>query len=233
MKERPILFSAPMVRAILGGRKTQTRRAVKPQPASNGMGDRGVEHIGGEWFRIWSDPLGQSTDIHCKLGQAGSRLRVKEAAWMWCEKRPNGTTKTGRPKWHYVPLQSAPVIYVADHPKKPETDIVSPVTKNTWGWRFKVGRFLPKWASRITLEITGVRVERLNDISEEDAMVEGLSTDILDPYPRGNFIAAGNFIKNYGLHKDAYRDLWESINGPGLWAANPWVWVITFRRIRP
>lgn len=188
LKERPILFSAAMVRALLAGTKTQTRRIAKGDPF------------------FYNPPRGP-------YGQPGDRLRVKESAWMWCERRPNGNTKTGRQKWLYVPMRGAPIHYAADHSKKPGIDVVSPETGNQWGWRLKIGRFLPAWASRITLEITGVRVERLQDISREDAAAEGWNpaVDVCSPLIW-------------------YAALWESINGPGSWALNPWVWVIEFRR---
>jgi hypothetical protein len=159
-------------------------------------------------------------------------LRVKESAWMWCEKRPNGKTKTGRDKWHFVPLDSAPIYYAADHPKKPPGIVFSPYTGNEWGWRLKIGRFLPAWASRITLKITGISVERLHDCSEQDAMAEGCETDIGEG--AGLFWFDGLGVnketgRQYAYDaKEAYSWLWESINGSGSWDANPLVWVIEF-----
>ena len=213
-----------MVKAILAGTKTQTRRVVKPQPPEwvkvwNGC--NGLEHF---FFDREEDDEGgkhwpsYEQGLRCPYGQPGDRLRVKEAAWMWCERRPNGKTPTGRDKWLYVPLRSAPVIYAADHPAKPGTSVVSPDTGNQWGWRLKIGRFLPAWASRITLEVTGVRVERLQDISEADAKAEGCVV-----WPECKEPAAINL----------YRALWDQINGPGSWDANPWVWVVEFKRIKP
>ena len=216
MKERPILFSAPMVRALLDGSKTQTRRVVK--------------RLALEWL----PPLGGFNSEFVALpgnglspyGFAGDRLRVKEAAWMWCERVPDGKTATGRDKWRYVPMREAPVHYAADNPKMPMLDVVSPSTGNKWGWRLKIGRFLPAWASRITLEINAVRVERLQDIGEVDARAEGARNldvasgrETLDPYSR-----QGSCVAHY-------KHIWQEINGPGSWDANPWVWCISFRRI--
>lgn len=158
-------------------------------------------------------------NIVSPYGQPGDRLIVKEHVWMWCEKRPNGVTKKGRPKFHYVPMRGALVFYCADYAEKPNGTIVSPRTGNEWGWRKKLGRFMPRWASRITLEVTAVRVERLQDISEEDAKAEGVQ-----PSYSPNFSQSAT---------GAYSVLWESINGAGSWAENPWVWVIEFRRIAP
>ena len=223
MKERPILMSAPMVRAILAGTKTQTRRVVKPQPANLRIGGACSYDEHGQW--VWLD--GRDGSIvsrvgRCPYGIPGDRLRVKEAAWMWCERRPNGKTPAGRDKWLYVPMREAGLFYAADHPQRPAISVVSPDTGNQWGWRLKIGRFLPAWASRILLEVTDVRVERLQDISEADAVAEGCQ-------PRQPLTASGIVIP--GQWRLGYRDLWGQINGPGSWDANPWVWCVSFKRI--
>lgn len=233
MNERPILFSAPMARALLAGTKTQTRRIVKPQPPS---GATSVIRPFADERRQWAadDPhdieqgrllLGEVS--RCPYGQPGDRLRVKEAAWMWCERRPNGKTKTGRQKWLYVPMREAGIFYVANHPKKPAVGVVSPDTGNQWGWRLKIGRFLPSWASRITLEVTDVRVERAQDISESDAMAEGIVA-VVDGYglPDGSHFHAAD-------PRISYWSLLDAINGPGFVESNPWVWAVSFKRITP
>jgi hypothetical protein len=98
------------------------------------------------------------------------------------------------------------------------------------GWKWKPSIHMPRWASRITLEITEVRVERLQDISEEDAVAEGVEAWIKTREPQ--FMQCrGIFCEDY--HRKQYADLWESINGRGSWAANPYVWAVTFKRIRP
>jgi hypothetical protein len=243
MKDRPILFSGPMVRALLAGTKTQTRRILKV-PHENPLG---------KWEVLpWGGPNGGRTRdgktvpyqnvightrtgeiIACPYGQPGDRLRVKEAAWMWCERRPNGHTKTGRQKWLYVPMRSAGIWYAADHRTKPNISVVSPDTGNEWGWRLKIGRFLPAWASRITLEITAVRVERLQDISPADCEAEGvqrlpLQENAQNPWYTAD-VSAGPVLHSRSTI-GAYHKLWEQINGPGSWDANPWVWVVEFRR---
>jgi hypothetical protein len=216
-----------MVRALLDGSKTQTRRIVKKAHDNVAKDTAWAVCPAAEsgWIAWFGE---QRTDIAtftkkayahgfpCPYGQPGDRLRVKENAWMWCEIKQDGLTKTGKIKIRYEPMRKAPIHYHADHPHKPLTTIVSPDGK--WGWRMKVGRFLPSWASRITLEIVNVRVERLQDISADDAKAEGV-------YPtKTGLYAAGQFI-------DEYRLLWESINGSGSWDANPWVWVIEFKRV--
>ena len=164
MKEIPILFSSPMVRAILDGRKSQTRRVVK--------------------------------SLHlCPYGEKGSILWVRET---------------------FVALSKDNILYRADD-RYP--DSITPL-------KWKPSIFMPRWASRITLEITGVRVERLQDISEEDALTEGCE----------NYLCGGYDFSYHGYEcKPAvanYRRLWDSINGKKYpWKSNPLVWVISFRRI--
>ena len=224
MKERPILFSALMVKALLADQKTQTRRVAK----FTGSGH--LKEPGGP--RRWH-PDDPDAVLACPYGQPGDRLRVKEHAWMFCEKQPNGKTPTGRPKFKYVPLRAAQVWYCADHPEKPGIDVVHPETGNTWGWRKKLGRFLPSWASRLTLELTAVRVERLNDISEEDARAEGVerisgSDRFFHSYfPRPE----KNGLRCCSSARESYQGLWESLNGSGSWAKNPRVWAITFKKL--
>lgn len=201
MKARPIPFSALMVRALLQGHKTQTRRVAK-----------NVRNVSDSLFE--SD-LPLALISNCPYGQVGTQLYVKEAAWMWCEREPDGISERGNPQWHYVPMTDAPVFFQADHPQKPERSIDSPNTGNKWDWRLKIGRFLPCWASRLTLEITDVRLERLQDISEADAIAEGVP-----PLPAGKSA------------RDWYRSAWEKLHGNGAWQQNPWVWVIEFERIK-
>lgn len=224
MKERPILFSGQMVRAIIDGRKTQTRRALKKQISG--------KLAGPNFDGMWSDTTRHVVRYFpCPYGEPGTVLLVKESAWMWCERRPNGTTPTGRPKWHYVPMREAPIFYAADHPKRPETSVVSPDTGNVWGWRLKIGRFLPAWAVRIRLTSTGVRVERLQDISILDSHAEGVGGTYGETGIRLGFSGENHEWDNKTAIEQ-YAWLWESINGPGSWDANPWVWVVEFRRIQ-
>jgi len=185
MKERPILFSGPMVRAILEGRKTQTRRVVKPQP---GCDPRDDEHL----------DMGR-----CPYGQPGDRLWVREA-WHTDER----DLEYARAK-HEDAMSDSPIYYRAD----PENDNA--------GCTWRPSIHMPRWASRITLEITRVRVERLQEISEKDAIAEGADPYLHPVHPGREGLR----------HVDGFRSLWESINGPGSWDANPWVWVIEFKRV--
>lgn len=211
MKERPILFSAPMVRALLDDRKTQTRRVVKaeiPDDADevffwSGEAYRqaGLKKVAktGLWARRNAGPKTWLGFIGpCPYGVPGDRLWVREA---WSESDcPGGA------------------MYRADCDPRQDT--------RGFGWRPSI--HMPRWASRILLEITDVRVERLNNISEADARAEGLQfQEGWMPQYRG----ADDLPWRPEFPRDAYLDLWESINGPGSWAANPWVWVVEFKRV--
>ena len=208
MKERPILFSGPMVRAILDGRKTQTRRIMKPQPTYDGFwwSHKGYSCGGEKQFRD-----GLPLFVGCPYGAVGDRLWVRETFAPMQENRPiaNPAIYDNKPAW-----------YRADNDRP------------MWaGKTWKPSIHMPRWASRITLEITGVRVERLNEISESDAVREGC---FLDPSCEQN----GNCGFSNGVTSmchstaiSAFMGLWSYINGPESWAENPFVWVIEFKRI--
>lgn len=199
MRERPILFSAPMVRAILAGTKTQTRRPVKL--AGWKLGEKrpnvNAETLREEWlFRAEVNPA-RFEWRPCPYGQPGDRLWVREAwrAPTSCDELPPRSIS-----------DSEAVRFIADE-----------VIGSDPGFgKGRPGMFMPRWASRITLEITGVRVKRLQDISEADAVAEG--------------VTAGKYHGLDRANARAYSYLWESINGPGSWDANPWVWVVEFQR---
>lgn len=217
-KERPIIFNDEMVRAILDGRKTQTRRIVKLPVIDK---DIGCELYGSELAGSQRDAL-----RHCPHGQPGDRLWVREAFsigedlgkdWEpWMEQGDRFVRTEGGHEIYCVPDDYFP-------PKNtPEKHHCEDTPEH---WR-EFGQippiFMPRWASRITLEITGVRVERLNDISEADAKAEGV---------HGEKEAAEAGLDWYDKPRRAFRFLWQSIYGPGSWDANPWVWVIEFKRV--
>jgi len=190
MRERPILFSSPMVRAILDGRKTQTRRVVTP-PRWAEDGEVTVSSAV-SWPWAWCD--GEVRDVPCPYGAAGDRLWVKET-------------------WAPASGETGGCFYAADEADGPwsETDKVAFLD----GGRWRASRFLPRWASRLTLDVVAVRVERLRDITEGDARAEGV-----DPNYRAGETA-----------RALYAHLWDQINGKRApWASNPYVWVVTFRR---
>lgn len=214
MKERPILFSGPMVRALLAGTKMQTRRALKPQPSANTK----------RFFNTLPlDRAGFSIDgpITCPYGQLGDRLWVRETFQpLFADGMQHGDEGID---W------GTGAGYAVRYPATDEivewVDGDDEVTS-----RCKPSIHMPRWASRLTLEITAVRVERLQDISRADAIAEGL-----DFVPDG---AAAHGIKGLATSwsndpRKSYRALWESLNGDDSWDANPFVWVIEFTRVMP
>lgn len=202
MKERPILFSGDMVRALMDGRKTQTRRVVK-LPRKDGVGDNRY---------VFTDSEGKDRFIDCPYGEPGDRLWVRETwADVDYESREDGMVCT-----------RTATIYRADGVGLGEFG------PDEIKWRPSI--FMPRLASRITLEITGVRVQRLQDISEEDAIAEGIHYDeAMKGYQVGDGMSG---IFYHGRNpRISYRDLWDSINGELSWELNPWVWVVEFRRV--
>lgn len=225
MKERPILFSADMVLAILAGRKTQTRRPVKPQPYTipwrdaYGNADEALFWRYDESREDWPYPR------FCPYGQPGDRLWVRETFQEFFDDeimplRPRGPRgRLGSPS---TPGRLSYVFYRADGPMP----VQSPLGRANW----RPSIHMPRWASRITLEITDVRVERVQDITEADAMAEGC------PGEKG--FVWGQEVE-IQAPQEQYHHLWDSIYYPGIykkptpfrWDANPWVWVIEFRRV--
>lgn len=229
VRERPILFSAPMVRALLGGTKTQTRRAVK-LPHMNPLGEWeqmswGGPH-GGRTRDGYTVPLQQAIGhsrtgeiLGCPYGQPGDRLWVRET-------------------WSHAGFTGArgEISAVPDQLQHPNFCHYSAEWLHSQ-IRWTPGIHMPRWASRILLEITDVRVERLQDISEADAIAEGI-----DRSPSMGKPCAFQWC-DYRIPQDAaewfnspihsYETLWDQINGAGAWAANSWVWAVSIRRVPP
>lgn len=204
MIARPILFSAAMVRALLSGAKTQTRRALKKQPLDilPMEGDK----AGREWIILdQREPEPKGKVIHCRFGVPGDFLWVRET---------HAIVGNVDPGW---------VLYRANgyesECRRHRFDSPPPESEITW----KPSIHMPRWASRLTLRITNVRVERLNDISEADARAEGVSFGNITDQTTGE-------IDRDAI--EAYEKLWESINGPRSWARNDWVWCLSFEVIR-
>jgi hypothetical protein len=230
VKSRPILFSGPMVRAILEGRKTATRRVVKPQPEHGVMP---CHYSPTGWAYMAAGQEGCTCrPIPCKQGTIGDRLWVRET-WKYAD-----WTEDGEPFIGYAADGA-----VSEWPPTPSPGwedrvydewaaLSSPENRAIDGksadrkWRPSI--FMPAWASRITLEITGVKVEWLQDITDDDAIAEGMDgryscTDPTRKADKHNVPASVQFAC-----------LWNEINGPKYpWKSNPWVWCISFRRITP
>lgn len=203
MKERGIIMSAPMVRAILEDRKTQTRRIVKFDPLDP-----------------FDNPNCQENLARCPYGVAGDRLWVRETHYLWGRWIKNGKTKTGKQAWRFKRSGRA-VIF--DHNDTDEFSKGRETRHN--GWVKRPSIHMPRWASRITLEITKVRVERLQDISDEDAIAEGIGKD------DGAWRSYSRALARCVSPITSYRTLWDSLHGKGAWERNPWVWVLELRKL--
>lgn len=203
MKKYPVLFNAQMVRAILDGIKTQTRRIVNPQPQM--VADHATQPWVGppEVLMKLLDDVGRS----CPYGQPDDLLWVRETF------RPVDDRKNGGEFWYDY---RATPRFEYSAPAEWENDQSDPAALK---WRPSI--HMPRAVSRILLEIVSIRVERLRDISEADAKAEGTTASII-----GSDL---DHIK----YRAGYQTLWESINGPGSWDVNPFVWVIEFRRMEP
>ena len=197
MNEKSILFSGPMIRALLAGTKTQTRRIIKPQPDRPGASLQTTIRGANPATPITALPAGKSP-----YGLANDRLWVKESF-----SGPNIRETLPPRLWQ----PEDPIWYWADG--KPPS--------GAWT-RPRSSLFMPRWASRILLQVIDVRSERLQDCSPSDAMAEGLLRTA------EGFRGAPD-LPPFASPLDAYRSLWERINGVDSWAANPWVWVVRFR----
>lgn len=239
MKERGMIFNAEMVRAIIDGRKTQTRRIVKGVPGSHNfhgwvMSSTCAKDEGKACWAVGKSPLlNQPIRMHCPFGDVGDRIWVRETC-------------------RAVELESGLDVVSYDAGGQEIPIKAHPLDAGLWVdlYRYRGGEgktvpsiHMPRWASRITLEITGVRVERLNDISHEDAGREGIHTEVWDQtVVARNYAAEDEFFQFWSesmphyvemneLFRVSFHSLWQSIYGEESWQANPWVWVIEFKRI--
>jgi len=210
-QEHPIIFSEWSINRILAGEKTQTRRTVKPQPAS---GVNSIRHVKGRFWQAnemgseWDPTLWQEK---CPYGQSGDALWVREAFRLphtYDEMSPSEYVDEGQP--HIVRFEAEEGDYNA-------------VPKDGWG-RKRPSIHMPRELCRLRLRVEDVRVERVQDISSEDARAEGVTGKDADEHDSQEH-SPGE------IYRLALRDLWYSIHGSSAWDGNPWVWVIEFSRI--
>jgi len=239
MKERPVSFDGGMVRAILAGRKTQARSVIKPQPPATCLYERNGEVYIGMILRdqpsVWGDKSywrygaewGARPDMTqpfptCPYGSPGDRLWVREtwgAVWPDIDRE--------------YALEECKIEYRADLPPD-RTDYpggwpADEARGNPDAPKWRPSIHMPRWASRITLEVTGVRIERMQDISKHDAIAEGIQWS--EAFPEG-YVHPGS-RRGFGSAQQAFRSLWDSINAKRgySWDSNPWVWVVEFEVI--
>lgn len=213
MKEHPILFTSAMVKAILAGKKTQTRRIVKPQPGNDLHGHLcwGPPREPMQW---WVTDPQKDIAPHCPYGKPGDKLWVRET-------------------WGVASIYDS----VKPRDLKPNHMKVN-FDGQLEGVKKRPSIFMPRWASRIQLEIVSVRVQRLNDISANDAEAEGIvETEFWTPRELESRPFEEKWWDDYHFWENypqlAYSRLWESINGKGSWELNPWVWVVEFKKVNP
>lgn len=248
MADLPILFSAPMVRALIAGTKTQTRRIIKPQPFESGYFDGEIEvtviPANDQWpkaFRFNASAVGGDAvlgEIYEPRISAGDRLYVREA-WRvskFLDGHSPANSHKGKP---ILKPQSMTVFFDAGGSIANQKE-VGDWKPDTWpqgGFPDWVGKtrqamHLPRWGSRITLLVDDVKIERLQDISEEDAIAEGIEWNPrLDPVGQCKWRHYGKDTTGIYPPSASYGTLWDSINGAGSWDADPWVVAYTFRRV--
>lgn len=224
MTDRPIIFSAPMVRALLDGRKTQTRRALKPQPTEQPAANCHPAHkprhpapyldaYCGE-PRTYQNPRGQGRDWHWwqvddRCGPVACRVPYAPGDRLWVRETFIGPYAYEVNEYPPRDWGNKPIWFPADGP-------VPEKHAGQFWHRARPSIHMPRWASRLTLTVTDVRVQRLQDISEADAIAEGGDPVQARMYPE------------LGTCRHWFQDLWNSLHGPGAWDANPWVVALTF-----
>jgi len=236
---RPVLFNGAMVRAILAGAKTQTRRLVKPQPqegadprwtwcvSSTNRSDVGAFHCGviapdGNSFTDRGRE--RQTAYRCPLGAPGDDLWVRESAYI-------------APP-HFGDRNATDLIDDKGRPRvvgyAASTDADAVRCAHYYGVKLTPSIHMPRWASRLTLRVTSVRVERLHAITEDDARCEGIRGYTRGGTPRyapgGRGGSEWPWEECQPTAREAFAKLWRGINGAESWEANPWVWVVSFER---
>lgn len=246
MKERPILFQGSMVRALLDGMKTQTRRVCKNEVYGNGF------HFDGHHILCHNDYLPPSALLmdyrkggfelttsnvegwgeSCPHGLVGDRLWVREA-WRVTSKLNSLPPRDIPPRKCTVFFDAGGSIANQTNGQWDEDRTYSAEDAGDWVGKYRPPMFMPRWASRLTLEITAVRVERLQEISEADAQAEGAAPHVWDASHGAAELIDWPSKDDRNPYRNGYALLWEGINGPGSWAANPWVWVVEFKVVAP
>lgn len=214
MKETGLMFKTPLVRSILSDQKIQTRRIAKTV-ITMGRDSLLAPHRGRKSADVYLLPeRAKEAAALCPVGQTGDRIYVRETYWAWGRWETRYSETKGRDEWHFVDMTlecGHPYLYQADGVSQGRTKRTSSITPTYWR---RPAILMPKHAARIWLEVTGVRVERLQTITDADALAEGVDR-------------TNTSISGYA--RERFRHIWESTGGD--WAANPWVWVIDFKQL--
>lgn len=217
MTDRPIPFSAPMIRATLEDRKSQTRRVIVPQPPADAAFALITHDHTGSKARQWGWMTGDPEHVESIVGLDLFDVCYAIGDRLWCR-------EAWRTAAVYDDLSQSQL--GGEEPLKYEVDGAVDLhggrMDGRWG-RYRLARFMPRWASRLTLIVTDVRVQRLQDISEEDAWDEGIQ-----PQPSGLYRAGYEEDTEHDTAVEAYADLWDHVHGEGAWGQNPWVEAYTF-----
>lgn len=227
MKTTHVLFATNMAKAVHEGNKTQTRRIVKGQPPYHET-HASIDYqqdldVYWWWWGSYTQTIYH--EAKCPYGKSGDQLWVKETFYAWGRWETRFSEKKKRDEWHFIDLtlQCGESYRYADcAPEK----VLSGKTGMV-GWWKRPSIFMPRVASRILLEISAIRVERLNDISDDDAIAEGAKADPCD-HARRTCSEIGCYCPSA---KNDFQYIWDSINGKNSWQLNPWVWVVTFKKI--
>ena len=251
MKSTPILMSGPLVRAVLSGLKTQTRRPIEriakigPVTEFQRSDTRGYDWIMRDQRKLWNDLTHAELLARCPYGSVGDRLWVRET-WKIGSWKPDGRLALdyragpiGKTPWIQPPPEAFEKLIGESFSDCEKGHKLDPERVRDEGseWKWDVGEspcrwrpsiLMPRWACRLELEITDIRAQRLHDISEEDAQAEGiLSPDV--------HAAMTNVLENASdngrFYRVAFERAWKEIYGPESWTSDPWVWALTFKRV--
>lgn len=227
MTERPILMTPENGQKCFEGSKTQTRRILKDQPGEFVHIEFDPKKGWQYWWDVGSsgmpDVRQEYAPLKCPYGVVGDRLYLREACWIWGAWISGFDEEKKRRVYSFVEADSKRVTF-----QKPDSHIVTKKQANTVGWVRRPGIFMPRWACRTVVEITEIRVQRVQEISEEDAKAEGLVKSVHD---HGTYWGIQHADVWETDPRKTFKRLWNSINSPDSWDANPFVWAITFKKV--
>lgn len=202
-----LLMTAENGQKTYAGSKTQTRRILNPQPTR-------VDESG-RWYRMPSG--GESLNCYQVPFWAGERRYIREPHYLYGRWKRDGLTKTGKPKYRFVADPAKGACYPTNPPPRVCTN------KRKTGWFRRPGMFMFEWAARSVVEITALRVQRVQEISEKDVLAEGVRCQ--------HDVGQSEYDRCDGSAQDHFAELWDSIHGPGAWERNDWVVVVTYKRV--